>query len=96
MQASKLVLNLINGRKEMFIYNIVDEILMSGCYEVEDGLFFWTQEGIIDDQEGWYDEDPWKNFDFTTANFWLTHKVMTEPEPYETIKEFFNEHLEKY
>lgn len=80
----------------MFIYNIVDEILMNGCYEVEDGLFLWLNDAIIDEQEGWCDEDPCKNFDFTTANFWLTYKEMKEPIPYETIKEFFYEHLGRY
>lgn len=80
----------------MYIFDIIDEILDSGCYEVEDGLFLWTQERIIDDQECWCDEDPCKNFDFTTAKFWLTFKGMIEPEPYDTIKEFFNEHLDRY
>ena len=75
----------------MYISNIIEELTESGCYEVEPGVFLWTQEWIIDDQEGWDEEDPCKNFDFTTSQFWLTYKEMKEPEAYDSLIEYITE-----
>lgn len=75
----------------MYISKIVEELTESGCYEVEPGVFLWTQECIIDEQEGWGEEDPCANFDFTKSQFWLTYKEMNEPEPYDSLVEYITE-----
>jgi len=75
----------------MHISDIIEELTESGCYEVEPGVFLWTQECIIEDQEGWDEEDPCKTFDFTTSQLWITYKEMKEPEAYSTIIEYITE-----
>lgn len=80
----------------MYISQIIEQLTENGVYEIEPGVHLFTQECIINEQEDWDDEDPCKNFDFTTANFWLIYKEMKEPEPFNTIKEFFTEHVTKY
>lgn len=76
----------------MYISNIIDELLDNGCYEVEPGVYLWTQETIIDEQEDWDDEDPCKNFDFTKSSFWLTAvPSLTEPQAYDSFAEYIAE-----
>ena len=35
------------------------------------GLYLFTQEGMVDDQTGWDDQDPYKDYDFSAHAFWL-------------------------
>jgi hypothetical protein len=76
----------------MYISQITDELSNNGVYEVEDGVFFWTLEKILDEQEGWDDEDPCKNFDFSGSPFWVTYKEMEEPEPFFSLVDYIIEY----
>ena len=42
-----------------------------GMYEVSKGIFLYSQSDIIEEQKTWDDGDESKDFDFTTADFWL-------------------------
>ena len=75
----------------MHISDIIEELNETGCYEVEPGVFLWTQEHIIDEQEEWEGKDSFTNFDFSTSKFWLTYNEMKEPEPYDSLVEYITE-----
>lgn len=75
----------------MYISKMIEELTESGCYEVEPGVFLWTQEHIIDEQEGWGEEDLFTNFDFSTSKFWLTYNEMKEPEAYDSLVDYITE-----
>ena len=51
------------------------------------GLYFFTQEEIIDDQIGWGASDTYKTLDFTTSLFWLMTDCGLEPKGFDTEKE---------
>ena len=42
-----------------------------GMYEVSQGVYLYSQSTIIEEQKSWDEFDESKDFDFTTANFWL-------------------------
>ena len=67
--------------------DIIKEALEKGCIELRDGLYLFSQESIIREQESWGDEDESKNYDFTTSLFWLTDNAGGEPEGIDTPEE---------
>lgn len=44
----------------------------NGCIELSSGVWLNTQESIIEEQKGWFDEDGAKGFDFTKAPMWIS------------------------
>ena len=40
--------------------------------ELQGGVYLESAEHLISQQKGWEDEDESKNFDFTSAPFWIT------------------------
>lgn len=40
--------------------------------EIENGIYLWAQDEIIQEQKTWDDKDDYKNFDFTKSDMWVT------------------------
>ena len=74
----------------MYISQIIEKLQTTGLYEVEEDTYLFTQEHIIDEQQGWDDEDPCKTMDFTGSPLWLL--VGDEiPMPYSSLSEYIVE-----
>ncbi len=50
---------------------ITNEIFYSGM-ELVPGIFLQTKEELTEEQKYWADEDPCKNMNFNSYNFWVT------------------------
>ena len=58
------------------------------------GLYFFTQEEIIDDQIGWDHGDTCKTLDYNTSLFWLVTNCGLDPQGFDT-EEGLMQHLSK-
>jgi len=58
--------------------------------DISDGLFIFTQEDAIAEQESWDEEDPGKEIDFTTSLFWLLGTGDFEPDGFDSEKELID------
>ena len=74
----------------MYISQIIEQLTENGFYKVEEDIYLFTQERIIEEQAGWEDEDPCKNMDFSTSPLWLTAGNET-PIPYASLSEYIAE-----
>ncbi len=73
----------------MMYVQIIDDLLKTGYYEVTEGVYLCTRDCIIDDQKSWFNDHPFKYFDFSKHLYWLTCDEMTEPEPYDSFSAYF-------
>jgi len=47
--------------------------------EIQSGVFLSSVEDMIEDQLAWDDEDPDKDIDFSTSQFWITTDGGVDP-----------------
>ena len=55
--------------------------------DLGNGLYFFTQEELIDEKAGWDHGDNSKNLDYTTSLFWLVTDCGLEPQGFNTEEE---------
>jgi hypothetical protein len=70
-----------------------NRIEKDGYIEIKSGVYIWTKDGIIDEAGCWDDEDPSKNFDFSSYNFWITTDSGTEPDGFDDLSEAMDLYL---
>jgi hypothetical protein len=68
---------------------IEQRIVKNGYMEIKSGVYIWTKSGIIEESDCWDDEDPSKNFDFSSCNFWITTDSGIEPQGFDNLSEVF-------
>ena len=78
----------------MYISQIIRKLTETGLCEIEEDVYLFTREQIIEDQQGWDDKDPCKNMDFTNSPLWLTTGSQT-PIPYSSFSEYITENYER-
>lgn len=50
---------------------ILEEVKANGQVEIRNGVYLMSQEFAIEDQKAWDDEDPQKDLDLTSSDFWI-------------------------
>ncbi len=58
-----------------------------GFLEIEVGVYLSTAEQITAEQEDWFDNDAYKNFNFTSSEYWITTDCGAIPQGVETVQE---------
>lgn len=52
--------------------DLIEKATINGSVEIRSGVFLDTQENMIANQKRLDDDDDDKDFDYTTADYWMT------------------------